>query len=74
MDFDLFLQKVIAADLFDAFQDAGLNNIDVIQQLGQRYKDTFLSQTGVVETNELFRRFRGRDPTLNGYLNINGFE
>lgn len=73
-NFDLWTLQVIAADIFDAFRDAGLDNMDAVHQLGERYKNTFLAQNGVIETNELFRRFLGRDPTLNGYLSINGFE
>lgn len=65
--------EVIAADLFDAFRERDLHNEPAIRQMGERFKDTFMAQTGAIETNELFRRFLGRDPTLNGYLAINGF-
>ncbi|XP_027193750.2 uncharacterized protein LOC113788494 [Dermatophagoides pteronyssinus] len=69
--------EVIATDLFDAFRerDNNLNHHqnEAIRQMGERFKDIFMAQSGVIETNELFRRFLGRDPTLNGYLNINGF-
>ena len=69
--------EVIAADIFDAFRDSrngSMKSAEQIASLGLRFKDTFLAQSGAVETNELFRRFLGRDPTLNGYLSINGFE
>ncbi|OTF82094.1 hypothetical protein BLA29_007023 [Euroglyphus maynei] len=66
-------EEVIAADLFDAFRERDLQNEPAIRQMGERFKDTFMAQSGVIETNELFRRFLGRDPTLNGYLAINGF-
>lgn len=69
--------EVIAADIFDSFRDTRngtMKSPEQLVMLGERFKDTFLAQSGAVETNELFRRFLGRDPTLNGYLSINGFE
>ncbi|KAH9394213.1 hypothetical protein TYRP_004262 [Tyrophagus putrescentiae] len=69
--------EVIAADVFDAFRDSrsgSMKSPEQIRALGLRFKETFFAQSGAVETNELFRRFIGRDPTLHGYLSINGFE
>lgn len=66
--------EVIAADIFNAFREKNLQNeLSSMGQMGKRFKDTFLAQTGAIKTNELLRRFLGRDPTLNGYLTINGF-
>lgn len=69
--------EVIAADVFDAFRDTrsgSMKSPEQIRALGQRFKETFLAQSGAIEQNEIFRRFLGRDPTLNGYLSTNGFE
>ncbi|KAK0056165.1 oligopeptidase A [Biomphalaria pfeifferi] len=55
--------EMIAADLFAAFKEAGLNNDKEMKALGRRFRDTFLSLGGGVPASEVFRRFRGRDPT-----------
>ncbi|KAH9514402.1 hypothetical protein Btru_025153 [Bulinus truncatus] len=55
--------EMIAADLFAAFKEAGLNNEKEIKALGRRFRDTYLSLGGGAPASEVFRRFRGRDPT-----------
>lgn len=66
--------EVIAADVFESFIENGAHqNDEVLSQMGQRFKDIFLSRIGSISANELFRQFLGRDPTLNGYLKINSF-
>lgn len=54
--------EMIAADIFKAFEEAGLENTDV-SAVGQRFRDTYLSLGGGVPASEVFRRFRGRDPS-----------
>lgn len=67
--------EVIAADCFEAFHEAGgANDPASVQQLGERFRQTFLALNGAVGTNELFRRYRGRDPTLNAYMKLNQLE
>ncbi|KAL5018692.1 hypothetical protein ScPMuIL_004414 [Solemya velum] len=56
--------EMIAADIFDAFHEVGFDNQEKILAVGKRFKDTFLSLGGGVPASEVFRRFRGRDPSL----------
>lgn len=57
---------MIAADLYTAFQE-----IDELQQkeLGMRFRNTFLSLGGSYPAAEVFRKFRGRDPSPQALLN-----
>ncbi|XP_041362646.1 probable cytosolic oligopeptidase A [Gigantopelta aegis] len=56
--------EMIAADLFATFEEVGLDNEEKIKALGRRFRDTYLSLGGGVSASEVFRRFRGRDPSL----------
>ncbi|KAL9899649.1 uncharacterized protein ACN427_007241 [Glossina fuscipes fuscipes] len=56
--------KVIAADIMEAFED---NNEDM-NSVGERFKKTFLPLGGAVPAAEVFRRFRGRDPSVEALL------
>ncbi|KAB7494997.1 putative cytosolic oligopeptidase A [Armadillidium nasatum] len=52
--------KMIAADAFSAFKESDPQEIT---STGRRFKDTFLSLGGGTHSAEVFRQFRGRDPT-----------
>ncbi|XP_053982476.1 uncharacterized protein LOC128878363 [Hylaeus volcanicus] len=54
--------QMIAADLYNAFQEKSCKDKEVLQNLGSRYRETFLALGGSYSTNEIFRKFRGRDP------------
>lgn len=60
--------RVVAADVFNAFQEVGLNNTQELAKLGERLRSTFLSLGGGCHPSEVFRRFRGRDPSPNALL------
>lgn len=60
--------RMIAADIHSAFEEARQGNQDVTA-VGKRYKDTFLALGGACHPSEVFRRFRGRDPSANALLN-----
>ncbi|GFO38354.1 oligopeptidase a [Plakobranchus ocellatus] len=55
--------EMIAADVFAAFAEVGFDNQKEIQALGRRFRETYLSLGGSVPASEVFRRFRGRDPS-----------
>jgi len=55
--------EMIAADLLAAFREVGLHNTVEIKKLGKRFRETYLSLGGSVPASEVFRRFRGRDPS-----------
>uniref|UniRef100_A0A1A9ZDS5 Peptidase M3A/M3B catalytic domain-containing protein n=1 Tax=Glossina pallidipes TaxID=7398 RepID=A0A1A9ZDS5_GLOPL len=62
--FSHLYSKVIAADIMEAFED----NNENMNSIGERFKKTFLSLGGAVPAAEVFRRFRGRDPSVEALL------
>lgn len=60
--------EVLAADAYSAFEEAGVFD----RVTGQRFMDTILAQGGSREAMELFMEFRGRAPTLDPFLRLNG--
>lgn len=59
--------KMIAADIYSAFEEARKADQDVLE-VGKRYRDTFLAVGGSCHPSEVFRRFRGRDPSPHSLL------
>ncbi|KPI97181.1 Oligopeptidase A [Papilio xuthus] len=59
--------KMIAADIFSAFDEARQGDEDILA-VGRRYRDTFLATGGACHPSEVFRRFRGRDPSPHALL------
>ncbi|CAK9798755.1 Probable cytosolic oligopeptidase A [Anthophora quadrimaculata] len=66
--------KVIAADLYSAFHDVSNKNKEQLKELGSRYRETFLSTGGTYSMREVFRKFRGRDPTPKALLKYFGLD
>lgn len=60
--------EVLAADAYSAFEESGVFD----RATGQRFMDTILGQGGSREAMELFVEFRGREPTLDAFLRLNG--
>ena len=60
--------EVLAADAYSAFEETGVFN----RNTGQRFMDTILGQGGSREAMDLFVEFRGRKPTLDAFLRLNG--
>lgn len=60
--------EMIAADVFSAFTETGLDNKEAVQQIGRRFRDTFLALGGGYHPGEVFRKFRGRDPCIDALL------
>lgn len=60
--------KMIAADIYSAFEEARQGDKDVLV-VGKRYRDTFLAHGGGCHPSEIFRRFRGRDPSPQALIN-----
>ncbi|MGH8282231.1 MAG: M3 family metallopeptidase [Gammaproteobacteria bacterium] len=60
--------EVLAADAYAAFEETGIFN----RATGRRFMDTILGQGGSRKAMELFVEFRGREPTLDAFLRING--
>lgn len=59
---------MLATDLYDAFNDIGFENKTKIKDVGIKFRDTFLAKGSSVDSNELFRQFRGRNPSMDPFL------
>lgn len=65
--------RMVAADVYSAFYEAkGVT--DEEQLVGARYRDTFLALGGAHHASEVFRRFRGRDPSSRALIKSLGLE
>lgn len=64
--------EVLSADAFAAFEEAGLNNDDALAEVGRRYRNTILALGGSRHPMEVFKAFRGREPTTTALLRHSG--
>lgn len=64
--------EVLSADAFAAFEEAGLNNENAVSETGQRFRDTVLALGGSLHPMEVFKAFRGREPSTKPLLIHNG--
>jgi oligopeptidase A len=64
--------EVLSADAFAAFEEAGLDNEQAIKATGKRYRDTVLALGGSKHPMEVFKSFRGRQPSTEPLLRHNG--
>lgn len=64
--------EVLSADAFAAFEEAGLENEDAIASTGKRYRDTVLALGGSLHPMEVFKAFRGREPSTAPLLRHSG--
>ncbi|PHK33709.1 peptidase M3, partial [Nostoc linckia z18] len=64
--------EVLSADAFAAFEEAGLENEEAIKATGRRYRDTVLALGGGKHPMQVFKTFRGREPSTIALLRHNG--
>lgn len=64
--------EVLSADAFSAFEEAGLDNNEAIAETGHRFRDTVLAEGGSRHPMDIYRDFRGREPTAEALLRHNG--
>jgi oligopeptidase A len=64
--------EVLSSDAFSAFEEVGLENEDEVRRVGKSFRETVLSLGGGVPPMEVFRRFRGREPSPEALLRHNG--
>jgi oligopeptidase A len=64
----------MSSDAFGAFEDVGLDNEELVQKVGHSFRDTILSLGGGVNPSDVYRRFRGRDPTPDALLRHKGLD
>jgi len=64
--------EVLAADAFAAFEEAGLEDPRARREIAARFRDTVLALGGSLPAAEVYRRFRGRDPSAKALLRQQG--
>ena len=62
----------MSADAFGAFEEVGLDNEDKIKETGKLFRDTVLAMGGGKHPGDVFRTFRGRDPSPEALLRHSG--
>lgn len=64
--------EVLSADAFSAFEEAGLEDDAAVVAAGERFRDTVLALGGSAAPADVFRAFRGRDPSTLPLLRHSG--
>lgn len=64
--------EVLSADAFAAFEEAGLDNAVALAATGRRYRNSILALGGSRPPMEVFREFRGREPSTAALLRHSG--
>ena len=64
--------EVLSADAFAAFEDAGLDNESAVAETGRKFRDTVLAEGGSRHPMDIYRDFRGREPSTEALLRHNG--
>jgi oligopeptidase A len=60
--------EVLSADAFSAFEEAGLDDEQAVAKTGRRFRDTVLAAGGGRDPMEVFKDFRGRQPSPDALL------
>jgi oligopeptidase A len=64
--------EVLSADAFAAFEESGLDDEQALVETGRRYRDTVLALGGSRHPMEVFKAFRGREPSTEALLRHTG--
>ena len=64
--------EVLSADAFAAFEEAGLDSSAALEETGRRFRETILSLGGSVPPMDVFKQFRGREPSTHALLRHSG--
>ncbi|MBW4551843.1 MAG: M3 family metallopeptidase [Aphanocapsa sp. GSE-SYN-MK-11-07L] len=64
--------EVLSADAFSAFEEVGLEDEVAIAATGRRFRDTVLSLGGGKHPMDVFKAFRGREPSTEPLLRHSG--
>ena len=66
--------EVLSADVFAAFEEAGLDDAAAVAEVGRRFRDTVLGLGGSRPAMEVFTAFRGREPDTTALLRHTGLK
>lgn len=66
--------EVMSADAFAAFEEVGLDNTEAVKALGRKFRSTVLSCGGGVHPAVVYKKFRGRAPTVDALLRHSGLQ
>lgn len=64
--------EVASADIFAAFEEAGINDDAALRQTGARLRQTLMALGGSADPMQVFEQFRGRLPTIDALLRHSG--
>mmetsp|Transcript_965 Transcript_965/g.1205 ORF Transcript_965/g.1205 Transcript_965/m.1205 type:complete len:777 (+) Transcript_965:39-2369(+) len=64
--------EVMSADAFGAFEDVGLENEEAVKEVGLKFRNTVLAMGGGKDPMQVFKDFRGREPTPDALLRHSG--
>jgi oligopeptidase A len=64
--------EVLSADAFAAFEEVGLEKEEAVQATGKKFRDTVLALGGSMPPSEVFKLFRGREPSTEALLKHSG--
>jgi oligopeptidase A len=64
--------EVLSADAFAAFEEAGLEDEASLAETGRRFVETVLGLGGSQEPMEVFKAFRGREPSTEALMRHSG--
>ncbi|NJL46774.1 MAG: M3 family metallopeptidase [Leptolyngbyaceae cyanobacterium SM2_5_2] len=70
--YSYFWAEVLSADAFAAFEEVGLDNDTALAETGHRFRDTVLALGGSRHPMDVFKAFRGREPSTQALLRHRG--
>ena len=70
--YSYFWAEVLSADAFSAFEEAGLEDANQVAMIGRRFRETVLALGGSRHPMEIFKAFRGREPSTQALLRHRG--
>ena len=70
--YSYFWAEVLSADAFSAFEEAGLENKEQVATIGRRFRNTVLAEGGSRHPMDVFKDFRGREPSTQALLRHRG--
>ena len=70
--YSYFWAEVLSADAFAAFEAVGLDQLEQISATGRRFRETVLALGGSRHPMDVFKAFRGREPSTQALLRHRG--